>query len=234
MKTERTKEKITFTWTKADIKAVAKKLKVTLTDTEIAEVFEDMDELFDQVPFDDYIEAIIKNVHPPKKTATSASTTANNDDCKWYYHSSSSRNETKEAIAAALDGNHPILVMACKPACDVCALVWKNLKATTDFADYLKKKGIVAIKVEDSSSHFTDLAKAKNKYVGIDCISGKKINSTAPFFIFFKPSEKARSDKKITLAETQVETFLSGYGNAKASNKTYNDIVTWLNAVFMC
>lgn len=233
MKTERTKEKITCTWTKADIKAVAKKLKVTLTDAEVAEVFEDMDELFGQLEFDPYIKEIIENVHPSKQTASTASsmTAAKDPACKWYYHSSSSKNETKAAIAAALDGNHPLLVMACKPACDVCALVWKNLKATTKLADYLKAKGIVGIKIDDTSKHFTDLAKDKNPYTGIDGVSGKKINSTAPFFVFFKVKESARGKSKITLDDTQVELFLSGFGGAKSSAKTYESLTAWLDSI---
>lgn len=146
---------------------------------------------------------------------------------RWYYHAKG-RNETKAAIAAALDNGAPLLLMVCKPSCAVCAKVWQALDATGRFADFLRAERVVALKIEDTASHFTDLAKAKNKYTGIDGVSGKKVNSTAPFFILFTPAEAARNKSKITLAPEQVAQYLSGFGSAKASAKTYEALTSWI------
>lgn len=153
------------------------------------------------------------------------------DVFRWYFHTSKAKNETKAAVAAALDNDAPILLMVCKPNCAVCQRVWQGMKAETDFADYMKEKGIVGLKIEDTASHFTDLAKAKNKYVGIGGISGRKVNSTAPFFILFVPAEGARGKSRITLDEKQVELYIGGFGSAKASAKSYEALTSWLDAL---
>ena len=153
------------------------------------------------------------------------------DVFKWYFHTSKAKNETKAAIAAALDNDAPILLMVCKPNCAVCQRVWQNMKAETDFAYYMQGTGIVGLKIEDTASHFTDLAKAKNKYVGIDGVSGKKVNSTAPFFLLFIPAEGARGKSRITLDEKQVAIYLGGFGAAKASAKSYEALVSWMDDI---
>lgn len=148
---------------------------------------------------------------------------------KWYYHSST-KNETKEAIAVALDADRPILIMACKPSCDVCNLIWKDyLKATSKFATYLKTKQVVGLKIDDTSSHFTTLSKNKNNFTGLDSISGKKVNSTAPFFILFRPKWSIRDKTKINLTTSEVDLYISGFGSAKASGKSYDSVTAWLN-----
>ena len=154
----------------------------------------------------------------------------NNEIYRWYFHRKG-LNETKAAIAAALDNDAPMLLMVCKPNCAVCQRVWQGMKAETDFADYLQTGGIVGLKIEDTASHFTDLARAKNKYVGIDGIKGNKVNSTAPFFLLFIPANGARGKARITLDEKQVKLYLGGFGSAKASAKSYEAITSWLDDI---
>ena len=233
METKITGDKLTATWTTADVAKVAEAQGVKLTTAEKKSILKGVADVLKKCN-----DVLIAQCLPQKEATND--NTANTEPwgapidpaaCKWYYHSSSSKNETKDAIAAALDNNVPMLLMACKPACDVCKLVWQNLKATSKFADYLKAKGIVAIKIEDTANHFTDLAKAKNAYTGIDGIKGNKINSTAPFFVFFKMKDSARGRSQITLADTQIDVYFSGFGNAKSAAKTYDTVTAWLDSI---
>ena len=217
---------------KSDVTKAAKTLGYTLTSKEQTSVLETFcRSLKDNV--DQMLTAVIKVVKGNTESAgventTTTTTTVDTKSFKWYYHSSS-KNETKDAIAAALAANRPILIMACKPACDVCSLVWKNIKATGSLATYLKDRKLVGLKIEDTSAHFTTLAKNKNSFTGLDGVSGKKINSTAPFFALVRLKSSMKGKTKINLATSEVELYISGYGAAKTTNKTYNDIVVWLN-----
>ena len=117
---------------------------------------------------------------------------------KWYLHTDKV-NETKAAIAAALDNNRPLLIFVGKPGCANCELVWsgpKYLLGETKMADFLEQERIVGLKIEDTTGHFTNLCDAKNYYTDIYGVSGKKVNSTAPLFFFFKVKSSARGKLK--------------------------------------
>ena len=214
-------------WTTGDVAALAKELGYSLTANEKKAILEQLCKKYDSSQVNSLVKNLIvfmKNTNTDEKPA---------DPARWYYHSKD-KNETKTAIAAALDAARPLLIYAGKPGCSVCELVWKtHLKATGKMADWLRENRVVGLKIDDTSLHFSNLSTAKNKYTGIDGISGKKVNSTAPFFVFVKLKETARGKTKITLdsSKGEVETFLSGYGSGKAGEKTYEKVTAWLESL---
>lgn len=236
MEQKLTKTSLTCTWTAQDVKNVAKTLKLTLTSAEIAKVLSTLASFTSESTEgpDCLFAEIIRALRDNGSHETVQDSPPNDlGNFGWYYHTKG-KNQTKEAVTAALYANRPMLIMACKPNCDVCKLVWdKYLCGNTKMADWLKKNKVVGLKIDDTANHYTTLSKNKNKYTGIDGVKGNKINSTAPFFTFVKLSDKASKVSSITLDSKtgEIDTYLSGFGNAKADAKTYDAVTSWLESI---
>lgn len=238
---ELTNGKAVETWTADDVAKAAKEMGLTLSSKEKKAVLERMCKEYSKENgwSNAKTMSLVRSMFGSEGGKTdetpkpNSSTAVDAKSFKWHFHASG-KNETKAAVATALDANRPLLIYAGKPGCSVCELAWKNyLKAETKLADWMRDNAIVGLKIDDSASHFTDLGKFKNKWTGIDGASGKKTNSTAPFLVFVKLSEKARGKTKITLdpSKNELDAYLSGFGGAKATDKTYEAIAKWLTGV---
>ena len=220
-------------WTYDDVATAAK--PIVLTDKQKNTVLEQMCKEYSKETgwSKAKMALLVKSIFGSEEQTEQTTSTVDAKVFKWYYHSKS-KNETKEAIATAIASNRPMLICACKPSCDVCNLTWNTyLKATGKMAEWLKTNKVIGLKIDDVSSHYTDLSKFKNKWTGIDGVSGKKVNSTAPFFAFVKVKSSAKGKTKITLDpdKNEIDVFIGGFGSAKSTEKTYEAITSWLDGL---
>lgn len=148
---------------------------------------------------------------------------------QWYYHDKT-RNETGKAVEAAVKNGCGLLVFAGKPGCAICNAVWSGsyLDGAGKLAAYLKNNRLIGLKIDDSQSHFSDLASTAMGYRNAD---GTATNTNAPFLALVKVKDTGKAVTKFTFKNANVEAFFGGYGSLVISDKTYAKVVKWLDGV---
>ena len=155
---------------------------------------------------------------------------------RWYYHDTT-KNETSAALKAAVQNKCGLLVFVGKPGCHICDSVWSSsyegtamMDGTGKMATYLKNNKLVGLKIEDSQSHFSDLASGAMGYSNSD---GSKTNTNAPFLVLVKVKEGKEDDTNFDLAsrKSDIEIFFGGYGSLGMYDKTYAKITAWVNGL---
>ena len=176
------------------------------------------------------------DILPALGAAASALLTDTSTEYRWYYHSTGV-NQTADALAAALENKCGLLVFVGKPGCHVCEAVWSKsydgtemMDGTGKMAAYLKANKLVGLKVDDSMSHFTDLASEAMGYRNPD---GTATNTNAPFLVLVKVKEGKEADTVLHLngKNSDIEVFFGGYGSLEMYDKTYAKISAWLDGL---
>lgn len=160
----------------------------------------------------------------------------NGNPYKWHYHDKT-RNETSDALKVALENKCGLLVFVAKPGCSICETVWGKshngtamMDGTGKMAEYLKNHKLVGLKIEDSQSHFSDLASGAMGYRNAD---KKATNTNAPFLVLVKVKAGSEGSTKFGIGKksSNVEVFFGGYGSLKMEDKTYAKISAWLDSL---
>ena len=155
---------------------------------------------------------------------------------RWYYHNTT-KNETSAALTAAIQNKCGLLVFVGKPGCHICEVVWSSSYDGTAMMDgagkmaaYLKSHSLVGLKIEDSQSHFSDLASGAMGYRNSD---GSATNTNAPFLVLVQVKEGKENDENfdLTSRNSDIEYFFGGYGSLVMYDKTYAKITAWLNGL---
>lgn len=176
------------------------------------------------------------DILPALGAAASALLTDTSTAYRWYYHGATV-NQTAEALAAALENKCGLLVFVGKPGCHVCEAVWSKsydgtemMDGTGKMAAYLKANKLVGLKIEDSQSHFSDLASGVGGYRNPD---GTATNTNAPFLVLVKVKEGKEADTVLHLngKNSDIEVFFGGYGSLEMYDKTYAKISAWLDGL---
>ena len=147
---------------------------------------------------------------------------------KWYYHNSS-KNETQAALKAAVENRCGLLVYVGNPGCSVCAGIWNNT-ATSVLASFLKEEMIVALKVEDSTSHYQSLATKAKLYKNPD---GSKVAEGPPFLVFIKVKDSSVDTTSIDFAKStgDIDTYFCGSTGKYLPTINAANVITWLTSL---
>lgn len=124
---------------------------------------------------------------------------------KWYYHNST-KNETQAALKAAVENQCGLLVYVGNPGCSVCAGIWSKT-ATSTLTSFLKNRKIVALKVEDTATHYQALSGAAMLYRNPD---GSQTEGGPPFMAFIKVKDDHLNTTSISFkkgASGDVDVF---------------------------
>lgn len=176
------------------------------------------------------------DILPALGAAASALLTDTSTEYRWYYHGATA-NQTAEALTAALKNKCGLLVFVGKPGCHVCEAVWSKsydgtemMDGTGKMAAYLKANKLVGLKIDDSMSHFTDLAAETMGYRNPD---GTATNTNAPFLVLVKVKKGKEADTVLHLngRNSDIEVFFGGYGSLEMYDKTYAKISAWLDGL---
>ena len=176
------------------------------------------------------------DILPALGAAASALLTDTSTEYRWYYHSATV-NQTAEALTAALDNKCGLLVFVGKPGCHICEAVWSSSYDGTAMMDgagkmaaYLKSHSLVGLKIEDSQSHFGDLAAETMGWRNPD---GTATNTNAPFLVLVKVKEGKGGETSLSLSPRSgdIEVFFGGYGSLVMYDKTYAKISAWLDGM---
>ena len=176
------------------------------------------------------------DILPAVSAVASALLTDTSTEYRWHYHSAGV-NQTADALAAALENKCGLLVFVGKPGCHVCEAVWSKSYDGTDMMDgtgkmaaYLKANKLVGLKIDDSMSHFADLAAETMGYRNPD---GTATNTNAPFLVLVKVKDGKEADTVLHLngKNSDIEVFFGGYGSLEMYDKTYAKISAWLDGL---
>lgn len=176
------------------------------------------------------------DILPALGAAASALLTDTSTEYRWYYHGAGV-NQTADALKAAIQNKCGLLVFVGKPGCHVCEAVWSKsydgtemMDGTGKMAAYLKANKLVGLKIDDSMSHFTDLASEAMGYRNPD---GTATNTNAPFLGLVKVKEGKEADTVLHLGgrNSDIEVFFGGYGSLEMYDKTYAKISAWLDGL---
>ena len=176
------------------------------------------------------------DILPAVSAVASALLTDTSTEYRWYYHNSTT-NQTSDALTAALENKCGLLVFVGKPGCHICEAVWSKsydgtemMDGTGKMAAYLKANKLVGLKVDDSQSHFSDLAAETMGWRNPD---GTATNTNAPFLVLVKVKEDKEADTVLHLGgrNSDIEVFFGGYGSLEMYDKTYAKISAWLDGL---
>lgn len=176
------------------------------------------------------------DILPALGAAASALLTDTSTEYRWYYHNSIT-NQTSDALKAAIQNKCGLLVFVGKPGCHVCEAVWSKsydgtemMDGTGKMAAYLKANKLVGLKIDDSMSHFSNLAAGAMGYRNPD---GTATNTNAPFLVLVKVKEGKGGETSLSLSPRSgdIEVFFGGYGSLEMYDKTYAKISAWLDGL---
>ena len=176
------------------------------------------------------------DILPALGAAASALLTDTSTEYRWYYHNSTT-NQTSEALKAAVKNKCGLLVFIGKPGCSICNAVWSKSYDDTEMMDgtgkmaaYLKSHKLVGLKIDDSQSHFANLAAAAMGYRNPD---GSATNTNAPFLVLVKVKDDKTDASVFSLSrrDGDIDVFFGGYGSLVMYDKTYAKISNWLDGL---